>query len=95
MGPMALFDKSFLQSISTDEAVWFDHFFIPIICPVFYVETLGNLAKEETLRTNRMGRLPVFVSWKLGRPGSPGGSDRNALPNSATRGPHGTVRRGF
>jgi hypothetical protein len=51
MGPMALFDKSFLQSISTDEAVWFDHFFLSIICPVFYVETLGNLAKEVTKRT--------------------------------------------
>jgi len=50
MGPMALFDKSFLQSISTDESVWFDHFFMPIVCPVFYVETLGNLAKEATKR---------------------------------------------
>jgi hypothetical protein len=50
MGPIALFDKSFLQSISTDESVWFDHFFMPIVCPVFYVETLGNLAKEPTKR---------------------------------------------
>ena len=45
MGPIALFDKSFLQSLSTDEAVWFDHFFMPIVCPIFYVETLGDLAK--------------------------------------------------
>jgi hypothetical protein len=50
MGPIALFDKSFLQSISTDEAVWFDHFFSPVVCPVFYVETLGDLAKEPTKR---------------------------------------------
>ena len=50
MGPIALFDKSFLQSISTDESVWFDHFFIPMICPIFYVETLANLAKEPTKR---------------------------------------------
>jgi hypothetical protein len=50
MGPITLFDKSFLQSISTDEAVWFDHFFMPVICPVFYVETLANLAKEPTKR---------------------------------------------
>jgi len=48
MGPVALFDKSFLQSISADESVWFDHFFLPLICPVFYVETLGNLAKAAT-----------------------------------------------
>ena len=50
MGPIALFDKSFLQSIGTDESVWFDHFFVPVICPVFYVETLGDLAKEPTKR---------------------------------------------
>lgn len=50
MGPIALFDKSFLQSISTDESVWFDHVFMPIVCPVFYVETLGNLAKEPSKR---------------------------------------------
>ena len=48
MGPIALFDKSFLQSISADESVWFDRFFMPIVCPIFYVETLGNLAKEAT-----------------------------------------------
>lgn len=50
MGPIALFDKSFLQSISTDESVWFDQFFMPIVCPVFYIETLGNLAKKATER---------------------------------------------
>jgi hypothetical protein len=50
MGPITLFDKSFLQSISTDESVWFDHFFMPIVCPVFYVETLGDLAKAPTRR---------------------------------------------
>ena len=48
MGPISLFDKSFLQSISVDEAVWFDHFFLPVVCPFFYVETLADLAKEPT-----------------------------------------------
>jgi hypothetical protein len=46
MGPIALFDKSFIQSLSTDEAVWFDHFFLSNICPIFYVETLADLSKE-------------------------------------------------
>jgi len=46
MGPIALFDKSFLQSLSTDESVWFDHFFLAVVCPIFYVETLADLAKE-------------------------------------------------
>lgn len=51
MGPITLFDKSFLQPLSLDEAVWFDAFFIPVICPIFYVETLANLAKVQTNRT--------------------------------------------
>ena len=46
MGPIALFDKSFLQSLSLDEAVWFDQFFISNISPLFYVETLADLDKE-------------------------------------------------
>ena len=53
MGPIALFDKSFIQSLSLDEAVFFDHFFLPVICPLFYVETLADLEKVV-----REGRTP-------------------------------------
>ncbi len=53
MGPTTLFDKSFLQSLSVDEAVLFDHFTIPAICPLFYVETLADLEKAV-----RQGRTP-------------------------------------
>src|SRR5436305_13226032 len=53
MGPIALFDKSFLHSVSLDEAVFFDHFFIPVISPLFYVETLADLEKHV-----RQGRTP-------------------------------------
>lgn len=45
MGPIALFDKSFLQSLSLDESVWFDNFFLANVCPLFYVETLADLRK--------------------------------------------------
>jgi len=45
MGPIVLFDKSFLQSLSVDESVWFDHFFIANVCPVFFVEALADLEK--------------------------------------------------
>ena len=45
MGPIALFDKSFLQSLNVDESVWFDHFFLTVVSPFFYVETLADLAK--------------------------------------------------
>lgn len=47
MGPVALFDKSFLQSLAVDECVWFDHFFLPVVCPLFFVETLADLSKRE------------------------------------------------
>ena len=53
MGPITLFDKSFLQSLSLDESVWFDHFFYPVICPLFYIETLADLEKAV-----RQGRTP-------------------------------------
>jgi hypothetical protein len=53
MGPTILFDKSFLQSLSLDEAVIFDHFFIALICSMFYVETLADLGKSV-----RPGRTP-------------------------------------
>lgn len=44
--PNTLFDKSFLQSLSVDESVWFDNFFRPNVCPLFYVETLADLEKQ-------------------------------------------------
>lgn len=46
MGPITLFDKSFLQSLSVDESVWFDHFFLTNVCPLFYVETMADLDKS-------------------------------------------------
>lgn len=53
MGPITLFDKSFLQALNVDEAMWFDHFFLANICPLFYVETLADLDKSV-----REGRTP-------------------------------------
>jgi len=53
MGPITLFDKSFLQSLSVDESVWFDHFFLTNVSPLFYVETLADLEKSV-----REGRTP-------------------------------------
>src|SRR5208337_906644 len=45
MGPITLFDKSFLQSLSVDEAVLFDNFFLTNIPPIFFAETLADLEK--------------------------------------------------
>jgi hypothetical protein len=51
VGPITLFDKSFLQSLSLDESIWFAHFFAPVVCPLFYVETLADLEKVRKGRT--------------------------------------------
>lgn len=50
-GPITLFDKSFLQSLSIDESVWFDHFFVTNVCPLFFAETLADL--EKAIRSGR------------------------------------------
>lgn len=50
MAPTALFDKSFLQALNVDEAVLLDAFFLPVICPMFYVETLADLSKKPLIK---------------------------------------------
>ncbi|HJP67259.1 MAG TPA: hypothetical protein VJ846_00030, partial [Sphingomicrobium sp.] len=46
MGPMLIFDKSFLQSLSVDEAVILDQMFSCVVTPLFFVETMADLTKE-------------------------------------------------
>lgn len=46
LGPLIIFDKSALQALTMDEAVWFDAFFLANVVPLFYVETLADLEKE-------------------------------------------------
>jgi hypothetical protein len=55
-GPITLFDKSALECLNPDEALWFDNFYRTIITPLFYVETLADLAKEVA-----SGRTPEQV----------------------------------
>lgn len=61
MGPITLFDKSFLQSLSVDESVWFDHFFLPVVCPLFFVETLADLTKQQRSGSSRTPEEEVRV----------------------------------
>ena len=56
---ITLFDKSFLQSLSLDESVWFDYYFTPNVCPLIYVETLADLQK--TLRGSKTPEDEVRV----------------------------------
>jgi hypothetical protein len=43
---MLIFDKSFLQSLSIDESVILDQMFSCVVTPLFFVETMADLAKE-------------------------------------------------
>ena len=67
VGPIALFDKSFLQSLSLDESVWFDHFFLPVVSPLFFVETLADLTKQcpVSLAFGPRACRAVSASWPL------------------------------
>lgn len=60
MGPVLIFDKSTLQGLSPNEAVWLDNFYLANITPIFFVETLADLEKEV-----RKGRTPEEVVGSL------------------------------
>ncbi len=46
MGPILIFDKSTLESLNPDEALWLDTFFLSNITPLFFIEILADLEKE-------------------------------------------------
>lgn len=60
MGPVTLFDKSTLQSLSVDESVWFNNFYRGSITPLFFIETLADLEKGVAA-----GRTPEGVVGNL------------------------------
>lgn len=60
MGPVLIFDKSVLQGLNPDEAMWLDNFFLSNITPLFFVETLADLEKEV-----QKGRTPEEVVGNL------------------------------
>ncbi len=59
-GPTLIFDKSTLQMLDRNEAMWLDHFFISNITPLFFVETLADLEKKVGA-----GRTPEQVVGNL------------------------------
>src|SRR6266403_1745817 len=59
-GPTVTFDKSFLQSLSTDESVWLDHLFSCNVTPLFFIETLADIEKEV-----HKGRTPEQIVGNL------------------------------
>jgi hypothetical protein len=55
-GPIIIFDKSALERLNIDEALWLDNFFLSNITPLFFVETLADLQKQVA-----KGRTPEQV----------------------------------
>jgi hypothetical protein len=60
MGPIIIFDKSVLESLNPDEAVWLDHSYLSNITPLFFIETLADLEKQV-----RKGRAPEQIVGSL------------------------------
>jgi hypothetical protein len=56
LGPVTIYDKSALESLSADESVWFGNFYRATVTPIFFVETLADLEKEVA-----RGRTPESV----------------------------------
>lgn len=59
-GPILIFDKSTLQSLSVDESAWLDNSYLSNITPLFFIETLADLEKEV-----KSGRTPEQVVGNL------------------------------
>lgn len=59
-GPMLIFDKSFLEWLNPDEAMWLDNFSLTSITLLFFVETVADLEKKV-----RRGRTPEEVVGSL------------------------------
>jgi len=60
MGPVIIFDKSVLQGLNKDEAMWLDNFYLSNITPLFFIETLADLEKQVG-----RGRTPEDVVGNL------------------------------
>lgn len=70
MGPILLFDKSFIEMLSVDHAAIFDALFSTNICPIYYVEVLADLEKQvlsgrtpEKAVGDMARKTPVFHSY--------------------------------
>jgi hypothetical protein len=61
-GPILIFDKSTLEGLNQDEAVWSDNFFMTNITSLFFIETLADLEKQV-----HAGRTPEQVVGNLAR----------------------------
>ena len=71
-GPILIFDKSLLEALSPDEAVWLGQFYRVNVIPIFLVETLADLEKEI-----RDGRTPEQVVGRLAEKTSVMSADPN------------------
>ena len=72
-GPILIFDKSLLEALSPDEAVWLGQFYRVNMTPLFLVETLADLELERV----EAGRTPERIVRRLAEKTSATGGDAN------------------
>lgn len=77
IGPILIFDKSLLESLSPDESVWLGQFYRVNVTPLFFVETLADLTKGRT-----DGRTPEQVVSRLAEKTSVMSADANMHHNT-------------
>ncbi len=58
MGPIIIFDKSTLQSLSVDESCWLENFFLTNLTPIFFIECLADL--EKLIKGNKTPQQMVY-----------------------------------
>jgi hypothetical protein len=69
-GPILIFDKSTLESLSVDEAVLMDNFYLSNITPIFFVECLADLEKKMVrMEEKRIGKALGGSGTSQGRSG--------------------------
>jgi len=85
MGPTTIFDKSALQALGMDEAVWLDALFLVNVVSLFYVETLGR-PRERGRRRKIAEDLVGMLAVKTPPDAIPNVHDRSLIEAELTNG---------
>jgi hypothetical protein len=59
MGPIVLFDKSFVEMLNVDEAALFDFLYLTNICPMFLTEVVAQSVRFPSIVILFISRLAV------------------------------------
>src|SRR5713226_7388381 len=63
-GPILIFDKSLLEALSPDEAVWLGQFYSVNMTPLFFVEVLADLELVDIPKGRTAERIVARLAEK-------------------------------